>query len=803
MSITHTIYPSGATNNAASATGTITTIAKANLLDLEKAAVLTTQNGGKVNFIYKVTAAFVPPVEPLGEKNQIVDIISAVSAEDVASALANEINNPIVGGFNVLKFSRASGFKATRDVDLTPTAQDSTLYRVTINGTDNDFTSDASATVAEITAGLTAAINANTSLHGLTVTDEGPGTLVRLLSVGTLKIADASLLAESGAVIDVRQTAVGVAGNVTITDTVADGGYATTGFTGGLDGPPDDADTYENLVTNTHPAWVGSTAYAVDDLSTNGGEVYECTAAGTSAASGGPSGTGTSITDGTVTWRFATFDDGSLVLVKSHKKADAPSIITPWIMDKPFTDFLIPIHDTRGKKLYDRQVSSQTLAGLIDFGGATGLSGTVGQSRAQLTLPKAATIRGDVDGSGNALTEWKTAKDYDLTGWLQDKTTLLAAPDAGSSRVGGFVKHSQGLIRLHIFRSASGKKGLTDPEKLPVVENILCPNSGIRITPYYPCEIKNVKHTNGAGLHVQGELDPRSVYPNFKSKGSGKFDNPRITLVKDAIGTDCVTPFSFHASGAWKWENPNLKGSKGAQFAVILAFPNAGLRQHPDEEAQLLVDWEIDGGSVEQLEDPLDTVTVPLIVGSVESSSDGSDTDASKIRINTTLKGGDHPLAIVSFGGSVVSDVIVKDGIIDGGVNFQVLLIAGGVDILEQVLFNDIEFLNKPLVGNCFLPITVSRIVFSDNDFRNSGATGIIADGVPGGTHQLIFCSDCVVAENKKFPAGLGEAENFVTVLGGSGNQVVDDINEAEDPPGIAAVTKAAAEKWAEILRGS
>lgn len=51
------------------------------------------------------------------------------------------------------------------------------------------------------------------------------------------------------------------------------------------------------------PAWTGSHAYALGDVVANAGRVFYATAAGTSAASGGPSGSGTAIVDGTVTWR--------------------------------------------------------------------------------------------------------------------------------------------------------------------------------------------------------------------------------------------------------------------------------------------------------------------------------------------------------------------------------------------------------------------------------------------------------------------------------------------------------------------
>jgi hypothetical protein len=51
-------------------------------------------------------------------------------------------------------------------------------------------------------------------------------------------------------------------------------------------------------------AWAGSKSYAVGRYVHNGGNVYRCTAGGVSAASGGPTGTGASITDGGVTWTF-------------------------------------------------------------------------------------------------------------------------------------------------------------------------------------------------------------------------------------------------------------------------------------------------------------------------------------------------------------------------------------------------------------------------------------------------------------------------------------------------------------------
>jgi uncharacterized phage protein gp47/JayE len=63
-------------------------------------------------------------------------------------------------------------------------------------------------------------------------------------------------------------------------------------------------ETTEDTVLIALDAWVNTTAYAEDDRVTNAGNAYICTTAGTSAGSGGPTTEASSITDGTVTWKF-------------------------------------------------------------------------------------------------------------------------------------------------------------------------------------------------------------------------------------------------------------------------------------------------------------------------------------------------------------------------------------------------------------------------------------------------------------------------------------------------------------------
>jgi uncharacterized phage protein gp47/JayE len=71
-------------------------------------------------------------------------------------------------------------------------------------------------------------------------------------------------------------------------------------------------ETDAGVTINTATAWAGSTAYSLGDLRQNDSpaNIYLCVTAGTSAASGGPTGTGTAITDGTVVWRFVGIGAG-------------------------------------------------------------------------------------------------------------------------------------------------------------------------------------------------------------------------------------------------------------------------------------------------------------------------------------------------------------------------------------------------------------------------------------------------------------------------------------------------------------
>lgn len=92
-------------------------------------------------------------------------------------------------------------------------------------------------------------------------------------------------------------------GSVTITAS------ATTGINGGSGFVSTDVG---RLVRIGHvaTAWAASTSYSVGDVVRNNDNIYEATRAGTSAGSGGPSGEGDAIVDGSVTWKF--IEDGGV-----------------------------------------------------------------------------------------------------------------------------------------------------------------------------------------------------------------------------------------------------------------------------------------------------------------------------------------------------------------------------------------------------------------------------------------------------------------------------------------------------------
>lgn len=72
------------------------------------------------------------------------------------------------------------------------------------------------------------------------------------------------------------------------------------------------ADGTTNGSVTVTTAWIASTAFTLNQYVSHSSNWYRCTAAGTSASSGGPTGTGSSITDGSVTWAWVAAVSGTM-----------------------------------------------------------------------------------------------------------------------------------------------------------------------------------------------------------------------------------------------------------------------------------------------------------------------------------------------------------------------------------------------------------------------------------------------------------------------------------------------------------
>lgn len=68
------------------------------------------------------------------------------------------------------------------------------------------------------------------------------------------------------------------------------------------------------------PNWAASTAYVVGDkVKNDSGKIYTCSTAGTSAGSGGPTGTGSAISDNTAKWDYTTTESAASYLTGTSK----------------------------------------------------------------------------------------------------------------------------------------------------------------------------------------------------------------------------------------------------------------------------------------------------------------------------------------------------------------------------------------------------------------------------------------------------------------------------------------------------
>lgn len=168
---------------------------------------------------------------------------------------------------------------------------------------------NAQADALETTIGTAPKVQFHTGLRPANCAAARTGTLLANISAPSDWLSAASNGAKSlsGTWTDSSADAAGYAGYFSIMDTAG-----TTCHCQGL----------------VSEAWAASKAYVVGQQVSLNGNVYRCTTAGTSASSGGPSGTGTGITDGSAVWSYLGATE--MVLDNTNIAAGQSVSITSW-----------------------------------------------------------------------------------------------------------------------------------------------------------------------------------------------------------------------------------------------------------------------------------------------------------------------------------------------------------------------------------------------------------------------------------------------------------------------------------------
>ncbi len=103
-------------------------------------------------------------------------------------------------------------------------------------------------------------------------------------------------------------------------------------------------------------------------------------------------------------------------------------------------------------------------------------------------------------------------------------------------------------------------------------------------------------------------------------------------------------------------------------------------------------------------------------------------------------------------------------------------------------VFTNTRFEDADHVGSSVQPEIFARFVdhfnLLRNDYTASGAPGIEAAGVSGGTTILLFCSNSVVHDVGGYPVGLGNRQ-WVTDILGTNNIVMPGVGSDADPGAI------------------
>jgi hypothetical protein len=184
-------------------------------------------------------------------------------------------------------------------------------------------------------AGTSALTALFTALNGGTLnlyTGTPPANVAAALSgntlIGTATFASSAL---SGSITTSGDNVVGTLAFTSSTFTTAAAGTVT--FARALNTTPAGV-----IDLGASSVWLPSTTVVVDQMCTNGGNLYICTTGGTTAASGGPTGTGTAITDNTAVWSYVQPGASTLTMNNVAVTANLSTTIQSATLSLPITN---------------------------------------------------------------------------------------------------------------------------------------------------------------------------------------------------------------------------------------------------------------------------------------------------------------------------------------------------------------------------------------------------------------------------------------------------------------------------------
>lgn len=630
---------------------------------------------------------------------------------------------------------------------------------------------------------------------------------------------------ESAANVDIEQLNPSVLGDtaITLNATATTAGMTKTNYTGGVD-PTGDAETIQSWHDSAADGDRGKLSEDSEVVPTSGSALTGTVTLTNGSALVTGSGTAflTEVTlgqyirlDADVTFVKAVrvLSDTQLILIDVYAGtggAGAGSVATggtgtttqtDWnIGGALVNDFLVKTSINGTPRGGTNKISH---TGYFSFGAADGLGeGSFGRC---LDLNKRVTLEGDgVDGSNVPKTRITTSTQFPFAAFKAN--TISRMPNNPD-----FITN----VRID-FTLFQGTQHLVQMHNKRVTLKDLHFWKGTTIVDIdHAADIDNCHWTDTGGVPTWWLLDRRAVYPNW-SLANPDFSNPVPSSLTNCVFTN-TRGVAVQASGVtvegckFFTYNPYSGGCLSAavedykfgfpfvidrieglykdfkilnnEFTMLEGagpFPS-GIElfslgppggNAPSVE---ILDGIVKGNIVHDLE-TVRSFGNTLLTGIGPAALFGARLENIEIEANTIRKCV-SPIDLFHFFGGAISDIRIADNIFDNTRFSDTTHEPIGSGSFEDY---GAEFTSIGFAGS------VDRVFLSKNDYRTSGAPGLLGNDKRGGTTLLDGVTNAIVHDSGGYPIDQGGAANFVTDADGFNNRIIGlDADDVEKPAGI------------------